>query len=128
MSYGKLVRDKIPDIIKQNGEEPITRILSDGEYKKELEKKLLEECKEVLESSDESRLEELADLLEVMLALGRLQGKTFEDIIRICEQKRLKRGAFEEKIYLEKVRWRKKVETFYINFGTIFTTNKKGKY
>ena len=104
MSYGKLVRDNIPDIIKQNGEEPITKILSEEDYKKELEKKLLEECKEVLEAKDEERIEELADLLEVILALGKIEGKTFEDIINVCEQKRVKRGAFEQKIYLEKVK------------------------
>ena len=104
MSYGKLVRDNIPNIIRENGEEPITRILSNEEYKKELEKKLLEECKEVIEARNEDRLEELADLLEVMLALGKIEGETFEDIIKACEQKRLKRGAFEQRIYLEKVK------------------------
>ena len=46
--YNKLVRDNIPNIIKEKGEEPITRILSDEEYKKELEKKLNEEYQEVL--------------------------------------------------------------------------------
>lgn len=38
--YNKLVRDKIPEIIKNNNEEPITRILNDIDYKKELENKL----------------------------------------------------------------------------------------
>ena len=37
--YNKLVRDNIPSIIKKNGGEPYTRILSDEEYKNELEKK-----------------------------------------------------------------------------------------
>ena len=45
--FNKLVRDKIPEIIKNNNEEPITRILNDEEYKIELEKKLLEEYNEV---------------------------------------------------------------------------------
>ena len=104
MSYGKLVRDNIPDIINQNGEEPITRILSKDEYKIELEKKLLEECNEVIEAKNECRIEELADLLEVMIALGKIEGKTFEDMIKACEKKRLQRGAFEQMIYLENVK------------------------
>ena len=104
MSYGKLVRDNIPNIIRQNGEEPITRILSDDDYKIEPEKKLLEECKEVLESKNEERIEELADLLEVIISIGKLEGKTFEELIKACEQKRAKRGSFEQKIYLVKVK------------------------
>ena len=66
--YNKLVRDNIPNIIKEKGEEPITRILSDEEYKKELEKKLNEEYQEVLEASGSERVEELADMLEVIKA------------------------------------------------------------
>lgn len=38
--YNKLVRDNIPNIIRNNGNEPVTRILNDEEYKIELEKKL----------------------------------------------------------------------------------------
>lgn len=41
--YNKLVRDNIPNIISKNGETPITRVLSDVEYKEELERKLYEE-------------------------------------------------------------------------------------
>ena len=65
--YKKLVRDKIPEIIKGNNQNPITRILSDEEYKYELEKKLNEEYQEVLEATGENRIEELADMLEVMI-------------------------------------------------------------
>ena len=54
MSYGKLVRDKIPEIIRQNGEEPITRILSNDEYIKELERKLFSTSFGVLETASSS--------------------------------------------------------------------------
>lgn len=43
--YNKLVRDKIPDIIVSNREKPITRILDDIEYKKELEKNYMKSMK-----------------------------------------------------------------------------------
>ena len=36
--YNKLVRDNIPEIIKNNGENPVISILEDNSYKEELEK------------------------------------------------------------------------------------------
>ena len=104
MTYNKLVRDRIPEIIRNNGEEPETRILSDEEYKEELEKKLLEEYNEVLNASGNDRIEELADMLEVMISLAALEEKTLDDIITKAEQKREKRGGFKEKIYLKSVK------------------------
>lgn len=101
--YNKLVRDKIPDIIIGNEEKPITRMLNDIEYKKELEKKLYEEYNEVIESSGKARLEELADMLEVIKALANLENKNLDDIISIADEKNKKRGAFNNKIFLEKV-------------------------
>lgn len=101
--YNKLVRDNIPNIIKSNGEIPITRILDSDEYKKELENKLYEEYQEVLNSSEDDRIEELADMLEIIKALAKLENKTLNDVIFVAEQKNKKRGAFDEKIYLEKV-------------------------
>lgn len=101
--YNKLVRDNIPNIIKSNGEIPITRILDNDEYKKELENKLYEEYQEVLSSSEDDRIEELADMLEIIKALAKLENKTLNDVILVAKQKSKKRGAFDERIYLEKV-------------------------
>ena len=103
MKYKKLVRDRIPEIIKNNGEEPITRILTDDEYKLELEKKLLEEYNEVIESSGKDRIEELADMLEVISALAIVEGESIDTVIEVAKQKTLKRGGFKDKIYLEGV-------------------------
>lgn len=101
--YNKLVRDKIPEIIIGNNGKPVTRILSDKEYKIELEMKLLEEYHEVIDAAGSDRIEEIADMLEVMIALAKLEGKTLDELIEVCKDKRFKRGSFEEKIFLEKV-------------------------
>lgn len=101
--YNKLVRDNIPSIIKGNGATPITRILNEEEYKKELEKKLYEEYNEVLEASGKDRVEELADMIEVIKYLAKLEGKELGDVIKTADEKSTKRGAFNDKIFLEKV-------------------------
>ncbi len=101
--YNKLVRDNIPDIIKNNNEVPFTKVLGDDEYKMELDKKLLEECNEVLSSSGDDRLHELADVIEVVSALAKIEGKNLNNVITIANEKSNKRGAFDKKIFLEKV-------------------------
>lgn len=101
--YNKLVRDKIPNIIKENGETPVIRILNDAEYKEELEKKLYEEYMEVIDAKGDERLEELADMLEVMVSLAELENMSLGAIVRTAQKKAEERGTFEEKIYLEKV-------------------------
>ena len=102
--YNKLVRDRIPEIIESKGEKPITRILDADEYKKELEIKLNEEYKEMLETStSEDRIEELSDILEIVRALASLENKTLDDVIKVADEKSVKRGGFEQRIFLEKV-------------------------
>lgn len=102
--YNKLVRDNIPEIIKGNNDgEAVTRILNDDEYKKALEDKLYEEYQEVLEASGEGRLEELADMLEIMISLAKIEKANLEKIIEIAKKKKAKRGGFDKKLYLEKV-------------------------
>lgn len=97
--YNKLVRDNIPEIMIKNNAKPITRILSDEEYIKELNKKLLEEVNEYL--SDEN-VEELADIEEVLLAILKYKNVSETEFNNIRQQKVLKRGAFNKRIFLEK--------------------------
>lgn len=96
MPQGKLVRDKIPQIILNDGKTPITRILSDDEYLVELDKKLSEEVQEY--QADKS-IEEMADVLEVLFAICEARGYTIEELIEVCDEKREKRGAFKQKIF-----------------------------
>ena len=94
--FNKLVRDNIPNIIDNNGEVAVTRVLDDEEYRKELYKKLLEEANEVINSTEEETLEELADVLEILSSIASLNNKSIEDIIEIARMKREKRGGFQK--------------------------------
>ena len=101
MSYNKLVRDKIPEIIERNeGRSCITRKLNDEEYVLELNKKIKEELNEYLDSGE---VEELADLEEVLRAILDYKGVSYEEFEEIRKSKVNKRGAFKDRIYLEGV-------------------------
>lgn len=100
--FNKLVRDNIPNIIDNNGEVAVTRVLDDEEYRKELYKKLLEEANEVINSTEEETLEELADVLEILSSIASLNNKSIEDIIEIARMKREKRGGFQKRLFLER--------------------------
>ena len=95
--YQKLVRDKIPQIIRASGKECVTQILSHEEYLQKLDEKLDEELAEYQQSKS---LEELADLLEVMGAVVSARGYTWEELETIRAQKCSKRGGFRDKILL----------------------------
>lgn len=97
--YNKLVRDNIPQIMVNNGASPVTRILSDEEYISELNRKILEEVHEYLESGE---VEELADIEEVLRAILTFKGVNLEEFDSIRNQKVLKRGAFNKRIFLER--------------------------
>jgi predicted house-cleaning noncanonical NTP pyrophosphatase (MazG superfamily) len=98
--YNKLVRDNIPAIIKKNGGEPKTRILGDEEYKKRLDEKLQEEVAEYLKDDN---VEEIADIYEVITAILKYKSVTFEEFEKVALEKRVKKGGFEQKIFLEEV-------------------------
>ena len=95
--YNKLVRDNIPEIMLSKSVKPITRKLSDREFLLELNKKLLEEVNEYLESGE---TEELADILEVVFAISESKNISKEQLEKTRMEKAEKRGAFENKIFL----------------------------
>ena len=97
--YHKLVRDRIPDIIKADGKTCVTEILPDEQYLEMLDAKLSEELAEYQESKS---LEELADLLEVIQAVVNARGWTWEQLEQVRANKSTKRGGFEKKILLKK--------------------------
>ena len=98
--YNKLVRDKIPEIIKNSGKSCKIEILSDEEYLQMLDKKLDEE---LAEYHQEQNIEELADLLEVLYATAKARGYSIEELEQVRVEKQKARGGFNEKILLKTV-------------------------
>lgn len=99
--YNKLVRDKIPEIIKKDNKQCVTEILNDEKYTIELKKKFIEEMDEYQSAkTDDEALEELADILEIIQSLAKVHGSTINKVEAIRKEKAKKRGGFEDKIFL----------------------------
>ena len=98
--HNKLVRDRIPEIIETSGRTCITEVLPNDAYIQALDAKLNEELAEYQQSKS---LEELADLLEVMGAVVKARGYTWDDLTRVRKEKRAQCGAFDQRIFLKEV-------------------------
>lgn len=101
----KLVRDEIPEIIKESGKLPIYHRATPSEVEKLLEEKLGEEIEELLTAhTAETKLEEAADVLEVLLSILAGYGFTYKDLLAKAETKRLERGSFIKGYVLDEVK------------------------
>lgn len=100
ISYNKLVRDRIPEIIAASGKQCITETLSEEQYLKKLDAKLDEE---LAEYHRDPNIEELADLLEVIRAVAIARGYSVDELERVRAEKAAKRGGFEKRILLREV-------------------------
>mgnify|MGYP002247243021 CR=1 FL=1 len=107
MMYQKLVRDNIPAIIEKNGETCVTRKLTDKEYEDALANKLQEEVAELLEaytakewSGPVDCAEEIADVMEVLYAMGKTCAVSKREVEQVRSQKAAEKGTFSKKIFL----------------------------
>jgi predicted house-cleaning noncanonical NTP pyrophosphatase (MazG superfamily) len=96
MGQGKLVRDKIPQIIRGKGLEPVIHAADPDEYAMRLRDKLAEEVAEFLASDSDP--EELADVLEVIYALAALTGTDPQQLEKPRAAKADGRGGFADRI------------------------------
>jgi predicted house-cleaning noncanonical NTP pyrophosphatase (MazG superfamily) len=99
--YHKLVRDRIPVIIREAGGLARVGQLSRVDAIRLLKQKLIEEAVEVWTCDDASLAEELSDVLEVIEALRSQGGIEKDKLERVRRDKREARGGFEKLIYLE---------------------------
>jgi len=96
VSQGKLVRDKIPQIIRDKGLEPVVYVADGDEYAARLRDKLTEEVNEFLASDSDT--EELADVLEVVYALAALTGTDPQQLEKLRAAKADERGGFADRV------------------------------
>ena len=101
MIHNKLVRDKILDII-QNEKKVFTFHIADAEeYTEKLKMKLQEEVQEFLDSE---KVEELADIIEVIHSIAKNHGISIQELEKIREKKAEIRGSFTKRFILEEVK------------------------
>jgi predicted house-cleaning noncanonical NTP pyrophosphatase (MazG superfamily) len=99
---GKLVRDSIPSIIRSAGRAADVRALDTEDFGAALGDKLVEEVAELRAASDaDAVVEEAADVLEVLLAIVAEHGATLDSIVDIARRKRVERGGFAMRVWLE---------------------------
>ena len=98
--FRKLVRDLIPQVIAASGKTCLVEVLDQDAYLRELNRKLAEELAEYQASQD---LAELADLVEVTLALIKTKGPTLSEFEALRQAKALDRGTFDRRLFLVQV-------------------------
>lgn len=98
---GKLIRDGVPQRVRDAGGAIETRMLEDVEFETALRAKLVEEANEVTDASSDVLLEELGDLLEVLTALAAQRGFALADVADAASAKRQTYGGFDERLHAE---------------------------
>ena len=97
--YDKLIRDRIPEIIEASGSKYEVEVVSDEVALEYLYKKLGEEVEELL---SDKNLDEIADVMEVLFAIGKKYGYSEKELMDKRNQKNISRGSFDKIIILKK--------------------------
>lgn len=97
--YDKLVRDRIPEIIEASGSKCEIEVVNDEVALEYLYKKLNEEVEELL---TDKNLDEIADVMEVLFAIGKKYGYSEDDVLDKRNKKMNARGGFENNLVLKR--------------------------
>ena len=98
--YNKLVRDRIPEIVREKGCVCEIAVLTEEAYRRALMEKLIEEAQEAAEAAPDGLVTELADLLAVIDAILASYRIGREVVSAEQERRRKERGGFDERIQL----------------------------
>lgn len=102
-TYDKLVRDKIPAIIRATGRDCVVEIMDDADYRQALRTKLVEEAREATAATGNALIGELADVLEVVDALCATHGLDPATVRAAQDRKRGERGGFASRLRLRTI-------------------------
>lgn len=103
MRYDKLVREKVPEAIKQAGKIAVVERVPDSEMSLRLKLKLVEECSELIQANGTEIKDEVVDILEVLHAITKREGIPWNDIVRHCQDKYDAVGGFNQGLVLKEV-------------------------
>ena len=99
-TYHKLVRDRIPEIIREPGKACEVITLAAEEFQQALRRKLVEEAQEVVGASGEELVVELADVYEILDVLMSAVGISEGQVRHVQAKRRAERGGFEQYLKL----------------------------
>lgn len=96
----KLVRDKIPTLLKTKGIPCLYTTLSEENYLRALNH-LFQQL--MADYRNSQSFEKLADLLEVMGAIVKARGSTWEELTALRKKRKEQYGGYEKRIFLKEV-------------------------
>jgi Uncharacterized conserved protein len=97
----KLVRDRVPEIIREDGSTPvICEVDEDQKHLDLLAQKLVEESKEFAEDREDDELSDVLEVIRCYLEAAEIDREAIEEIRR---NKAAQKGGFTEGIVLEDV-------------------------
>ena len=105
ITYNKLIRDRIPEIIDKAGKKYQITALPQIGFIKALKQKLVEEAQEFSQAQNqEEMINELADVLELVETNAVANGLDMATIRHAKIEKKRNRGGFKKKLLLEWVK------------------------
>lgn len=115
--YNKLVRDRIPEIIKREGWLIQKKVLGAAAFRRELFKKLTEEVGELAEAETKKEVaSELADLQEIISSLAACYGLKLSELEVIKRQKKRRNGGYDKKIFIGHVAYLPGADTAWLEY------------
>ncbi|MBC3803140.1 hypothetical protein GH808_01605 [Acetobacterium fimetarium] len=97
VEYNKLVRDKVPEIIRESGRACEYKILGQSEIRTALKDKLLEKAQVFMNSPSEDELSDIYELLETIVEAFDYEPLHI-DYLKI--QNKENKGSYSEKVFL----------------------------